>query len=324
MKLAIVCAYTALLFAASQAQIDNLHQPIQPPHPMPDVRNFQATLEWKSGAAIASFSDSMWNEDLAPMTGVSIWYRVNGGSTRHADLAGGSGIWSASLPGVGAGDSVAFFFDQTLKGMKAPIHVNTAWFGRRLSGSVPAAPAVPFASPREFDFGVRFRDRHEDEWRYDHFVKGYGDSTFLFVHVKDWGNRLEMTFKTLKRSYYDSFRIYDHWGISAGYDLVKKPVSVPECERAEPKGVTGIPDSTGSPADYDGFYSFHWTVEPVTYGQQLDFEWTNNILNAENLPQQYYSELLRYYVGVGPQPFQQHPYANAAGPLSLKIGRAHV
>jgi len=317
MQLIRVSVVLFLGFILSFGQSDILHQPIQPPHPLADVRNFSSSLEWKSGAAFATFAAPLWDEALSPMTGVSIWYRVNGGPTRTAAMEGSAGNYSARLTEVGQGDSVAYFFDQVLQGEKAPIHVNTAWFGRRLSSAEDATPAIPFAVPREFDFGVRFRDRHEDEWRYDHYVKGYGDSAFLFVHVKDFGNRLEMVFRTLKRSYYDSFRIYDHGGITPGYDLARKPASVPECERADPEGVTAIPDSTHTAADYDGYFSFHWTVEPVTYGQQLDFEWTNNILNADNQPQQYYSEHLRYYVGQGPQPYLQHPYANAAGPLSI-------
>lgn len=300
----------AFLSAGVRAQ-DEI-PPLQDPHPMPDVRNFVQSVEWKDGGAVASFSTARWNaapEPDAPMAGAVIHYRVNGGGTRSLALAGAEGRYRGTLPGVAASDSVAYYFVQELKGKAGPIRVNTSWFGRRMGRAAPDLPA-----PRTYTFASRFRDRHESEWLYDHYVQGYTDSTFFFVTIKDYGDRLDMTMETLKPSLFSTLSFYDFGGLTPGYDLTRLAAGS-ACQRMETKGVTGLPDL---PQDArGGFTRFKWLLEPVSFGQQFDFEFVWRIRNSRGEYQAYYTESIRYYAGHGFQPVNQHPFANANGPLSI-------
>jgi CxxC motif-containing protein (DUF1111 family) len=292
--------------------------PIQDPHPMPDVRQFTQSLLWKEGAAWASFASARWDaapEQDAKMTGVAIHYRVNGGATRTVRLAGSLGSYAAALPGIAATDSVAWFYVQELKGSIGPIRVNTSWFGRRLNRAPEDPSREPrLQEPRVFTFASRFRDRHEDEWLYDQYVAGYTDSTYFFVTVKDYGTKQEWTMETQKPSLFATMAFYDFGGLTPGYDLTRIPAGG-GCERFTTKGVTGIPEY---PEHADrGFTRFRWTLEPVVPGQQVGVEYVFRIRKPDGRYQAYYTENIRYYGGAGFQPAEQHPYANANGPLSI-------
>ena len=56
---------------------------------------------------------------------------------------------------------------------------------RRLARTAATLAGAPPAYPLRVEVAARFRDRHRNEWRYDHYVNGYDDGTTFTLSLVD-------------------------------------------------------------------------------------------------------------------------------------------
>ncbi|MEO0631432.1 MAG: hypothetical protein AAFY46_12030, partial [Planctomycetota bacterium] len=126
---------------------------------------------------------------LPAVTGVDLRYRVNGGPVQTGSLADlGTFIWGVSIPDAAEGDTIEYGFVTTV-GIEP---VDTAWFTRTLGEAAQPLPSEPI----ETVAALRFRDRHENEWRFDHYPQGYDVGRTFDLAITDHGHELDILLMT--------------------------------------------------------------------------------------------------------------------------------
>jgi len=267
-------------------------------------RGFAHRLELVDGAAVLTVTTGAASGPLTGTVGIDVHYRRGGGPLERAALTGAGGTWTATLPGV-AGERVSYYLTQRF----APntFHpaspgteptVDSAWFHRTLGEPVPAAPAGPLTVA----VAARFRDRHRNEWRYDHYVAGYDGGATFGLTIVDRGDALDITIAPDPDRHVGKVDLkwYDVFG------------TTPFC--GDPPALAGlaIPDP-GMARDGDVFRA---TIPGVVPGQLVDFELT--LTNLPGTVVTYYTEWFHYRVGTGRLGHHhQHPWAYAAGDAAV-------
>ena len=228
---------------------------------------------------------------VSPLPGVNsveLRYRVEDGPMQSASMSNlGGFIWGLQVPEASAGDRVSYSFISTV-GIEP---VDTAWFDRTLG---EAAPEIP-SDLIETNAGIRFRDRHENEWRFDHYPAGYDVGRTFDLKIIDHGYKLEFELTTSPEV------------PVAGVDIkwYNQSGEVGFCDR----NISAISKRMDVIGDV-----FTSTIDNLVHGQRVDIEFT--LLASQT----YYSEFIYYYMGDGRlQRETQHPFAFAAGDASIPV-----
>jgi CxxC motif-containing protein (DUF1111 family) len=297
-----------------------------------------------TGTTTVTFKPGPAGGGLSPTVGADIDYRVNGvpalQTATLASQAGGTFAWTTQS--LKAGDDLDFYFRQTvatqtlITGAGAPPPteplIDTMWFHQTIGQPRDPEPAYPLTAT----LAGRFRDRHPNEERYDHYVDTYFDGPVFSLSLSDYGDYVRATVTPVDTHVYGvDFKIYECFGagMSGG-----SPSPTPLCFTPPELSAAGVrmnptyPAGT-SAATSSGTYTVqvgggNATLHPgdatllsgqdLSYGQLVDFELTFVRQPGPMNNRTYYTEMFMYYVGSGRlQPKVQHPWAHAAGDESV-------
>jgi len=289
---------------------------------------------------------------LSPTIGVDINFRVNGAANlQTATLTGAAGgTFSWTTQDVKAGDELDFYFHQTVGvetlitgpttgagqccggGAPPPTTplIDTMWFHQTVGQAADPEPAYPITTT----LAGRFRDRHPNEERYDHYVDTYFNGPVFSLTLVDHGNYLTATVVPVDTHVYGvDFKTYECFGAGMAGGL---PSPTPLCftpPELSAEGVRMNPAPGTNTATSSGTYSVQVGGQPSTvapgqatlligndlaYGQLLDFEMTFVRQPGPMDNRTYYTEMFMYYIGSGRfEPKVQHPWAHAAGDESI-------
>ena len=259
---------------------------------------------------------------LSPTIGADLNYRVNGSATlQTAKLTASAGGFSWSTQEIKKGDELDFYFHQTvgvqtiITGGGAPPPstplIDTMWFHQTVGSAADPEPAYPLT----VKLAGRFRDRHPNEERFDHYVDTYFDGPVFSLTLIDHGDGFDVTVVPLDTHVYGvDFKYYECFGAGMSGAL---PSPTPLCFTPPELAAVGVRiNPTGATATSSGTYTTK--VDKLSYGQLVDFELTFVRQPGPMNNRTYYTEFFEYYVGSGRlQPKVQHPWAHAAGDLSV-------
>lgn len=253
--------------------------------PLPN-RGFQHDVVESGGAWSIEIETAAPQGPIPPVNAVDVRYRVNGGAFVDTPMTAlGDWRWKHNVAGLEAGDVLEYSFLETI-GVE---RVDTAWFTRTVGSEPPPLPDYPL----ETIAAARFRDRHENEWRFDHYVQGYEIGRTFDVRIVDHGNRLDVELSTTE-------------------DVPVNFVDMKWYSQSGPQGFCDRNIAMISVAMSKNGSTFSSSINGVVHGQRVDIEFT---LGAGQV---YYSEFLHYYVGDPRiQQERQHPFAYAAGDASV-------
>jgi CxxC motif-containing protein (DUF1111 family) len=309
------------------------------------ARGFDWTVALDAtGTTTVTFKPGPAGGGLSATAGADLNYRVNGvPALQTASLTSqGAGVFTWTTQSLKQGDDLDFYFHQTvatqtlITGNGAPPAteplIDTMWFHQTIGQPADPEPAYPLT----VSLAGRFRDRHPNEERFDHFVDTYFDGPIFSLTILDYGNYLRVTIVPLDTHVYGvDFKTYECFGAGMGGGL---PSPTPLCFTPPELSAEGVrinptyPSGTSS-ATSSGVYTVQVggqmsTVKPgdatlligqdLAYGQLLDFEDTFVRQPGPMNNRTYYTEMFMYYVGSGRfQPKVQHPWAHAAGDESI-------
>jgi CxxC motif-containing protein (DUF1111 family) len=234
------------------------------------------------------------------------------------------------------GDTIDYFFTQHWVGQPQsfygwiPSHqctntTDTKWFTYVMGTGFEPMPKWPLI----IEGSERYRNRHEDEWRFDHFSGNYFQSTALNYKLADWGDSLLVVLFPSEATNWSNGRFF---GMS-GYDTLCDHDTYADNQGSGDASIDGtgfmgpakIPyfgmtvepfQATWTNTTYPQIRWYVWMVRGLCYGQYIDYE----LSAARSLSdgQLYYSEPQRYYIGLGKISHKfQHPWANPAGDASI-------
>ncbi|MBO6514403.1 MAG: hypothetical protein JJ974_10605 [Phycisphaerales bacterium] len=255
---------------------------------LPHPRAFRHDVAQSNGEWAILMETGSPASPLPGVTGIEVRYRINDGEMQSALMSDlGSFIWGRTIPGLTEGDALSYSFVKTV-GIEP---VDTAWFERTVGEVAPPLPDFPI----ETIAALRFRDRHENEWRFDHYPAGYDIGRTFDLKITDHGNSLDFELTTAPEVPVNAVDI--KWYNQAG--------DVGFCDR----NISAI-----SVRMNGGGGVFNSTIDNLVPGQRVDVEFT--LLASQT----YYSEFIYYYVGDGRlQREYQHPLAYAAGDASIPV-----
>ncbi|HSZ83726.1 MAG TPA: di-heme oxidoredictase family protein [Polyangia bacterium] len=278
------------------------------------ARGFTWSVDSTGGMTTVTFTPGKPGNSLQPTIAVDLYYRVNGGSGQTATMTTTTGAtatgftWSSA--DLKTGDDLDFYFHTTVATQTIIVPspnpdgkplIDTMWFHQRIGSPADPEPAYPLT----VTLAGRFRDRHPNEERYDHYVDTYFAGPTFDLTFVDHGNALDVTIApqaTMDVQAVD-FKTYECFG--SGQDGAI-PAPTPLC--STPPALAAI----GVRATNQGGSVFTSHVDGLSYGQLLDFELT--FVRSRT----YYTEWFSYFVGSGKlQPKIQHPWATAAGSQSV-------
>lgn len=246
---------------------------------------------------------------LTETRAIEVHVRVDGGATRSAPMvAVGDASWSHEIDGLEAGQMVEYYFTRALgpntfhsASPGAEPTVDSAWFQRQLG-----APS-PVGRTHQLTVAARFRDRHFNEWRHDHYVAGYDEGATYTVAIADRGDAIDLTVTTDPAA--EVGKVDLKWYETFG--------ATPFCH--DPPALAGVAAPGGMQRDGQRFTH---TIAPITPGQLLDFELT--FTDRPDGQPTYYSEWFHYYAGTGVLGQRvQDPRAYAAGQAAVSDVSVH-
>jgi CxxC motif-containing protein (DUF1111 family) len=255
---------------------------------LPHSRAFRHDVADSNGDWAILFESGAPASPLPGVNSVDVRYRINNGELQSTSMTNlGGFIWGRTIPGAQPGDTVSYSFVQTV-GIEP---IDSAWFERTVGEAAPPLPDFPIVT----DAALRFRDRHENEWRFDHYPAGYDVGRTFDLVITDHGNRLDFELTTAP----------------------EVPVNAVDIKWYNQSGEVGFCDRNISAISQrmdGGGGSFTSSITNLVPGQRVDVEFT--ILASQT----YYSEFIYYYMGDGRlQREYQHPLAYAAGDASIPV-----
>ena len=179
--------------------------------------------------------------------------------------------------------------------------IDTMWFHQKIGAARDPEPAYPITAK----LAGRFRDRHPNEERYDHFVDTYFAGPTLDLTFVDHGNALDVTIAPQASMNVQAvdFKNYECTGSGQSGAI---PAPTPLCSTPPALACIGVR------ANAMGNSVWQAHVANLSYGQLVDFELT--FVRSRT----YYTEWFEYFVGSGRlQPKVQHPWAHAASYQSV-------
>ncbi len=286
------------------------------------ARGFNWNVSNDGSGTTVTFKPGAAGGGLSATIGVDLNYRVNAAAAMQTlKLGGAAGAFSATLPDVKMGDELDFYFRQTvavqtiITGNGAPPPttplLDTMWFHQTVGSAADPEPAYPLT----VKLAGRFRDRHPNEERFDHYVDTYFDGPIFSLTLIDHGDSFDVTVVPLDTHVYGvDFKYYECFGAGMSGAL---PSPTPLCFTPPELAAVGVRiNPTGASATSSGTYTT--SVGKLSYGQLVDFELTFVRQPGPMNNRTYYTEFFEYYVGSGRlQPKLQHPWAHAAGSQSI-------
>jgi CxxC motif-containing protein (DUF1111 family) len=244
--------------------------------------------------------------------GADLYYRINGGpQVQTASMMGGMMTgFATQIPGLKAGDDLDFYFHQTIAPQTIIVPspnpggkplVDSMWFHQRIGMPRDPEPAYPLT----VKWAGRFRDRHPNEERYDHYVDTYFNGPTFDLTFIDNGNALDVMIAPQASMQVQAvdFKNYECFGSGEGGAI---PAPTPLCSTPPALAAIGVRATAMGGSVWKGH------LDGLSYGQLVDFELT--FVRSRT----YYTEWFSYYVGSGRlQPKVMHPWATAAGPQSV-------
>ena len=260
---------------------------VTPPHP----RGFRHSLEITEGGVQVVFEAGAPNVAIPEIGSVALVYRVGAEELQRRELIRTNNyIFKTDLDDVSLGDSVEYFFQYQV-GIQ---NVDTTRFNRIIGDGPILEPEYPI----EVRSAARFRDRHANEWRFDHYVADYGGGKFYEMIITDHGRSLDIKV------------IPDEESQVSRMDFKYYTQNNPEtmCDR-HLTVQNLIMEKNGN--------EFTSRVSDASFGQIIDFEFTFVELQCcDGIT--YYSDFHYYHVGSGEMGTRtSNPRAYAAGDLSV-------
>ena len=233
------------------------------------------------------------------------------------------------------GDTIDYFFTQKWIGNPQnfygwiPPHqcrnaTDTKWFTYVMGKGFEQKPAWPI----KVEGSSRFRNRHENEWRFDSYAGNYFVNTGFDYKFIDWGDSLLVFYFPNEPTNWANGRFF---GMS-GYELLCDHDTYADNrgsgDNVPPGGVFDGPTNvaglgmTENPFQKDwtakgyNLKWYVWMIRNLSYGQYIDFELSADRTLADG--QLFYSEPQRYYTGLGRIDNKfQHPWAKPAAEASV-------
>ncbi|MEO0796915.1 MAG: di-heme oxidoredictase family protein [Verrucomicrobiota bacterium] len=211
--------------------------------------------------------------DIRLKTGVDpeeiiVTYSINEGSTPAGKMTKSGDEWSYQIS-ASEGDTLEYWFES-----RTPGHIRSPRFERVIGSAQPAdiEPDVIIAAGR-------FRDRHENELRFDPYVDNYFDRSYFGLVLLDYGNSIDVTFDPAEPMNFVDIKLFDQ-------------LTTPHEER----GIDVRADYDEAHRMFEVDDKFYWRVEPLDLGQFVDMEFT---LQRTRTGQQYYTAIFRMFQGAG-------------------------
>ena len=276
------------------------------------ARGFTWNVDSTGGMTTVTFTPGKPGNSLQPTTAVDLYYRINGGpATQMASMMGATATgftWSTTA--LNAGDDLDFYFHTTVAPQTIIVPspnpggqplIDTMWFHQRIGQPRDLEPAYPFT----VKYAGRFRDRHPNEERYDHYVDTYFAGPTFDLTFTDYGNALDVLIAPQASMDVQAVDFKNFECFGSGQDGAV-PAPTPLCSTPPALAAIGVRATAMGNSVWKGH------IDNLAYGQLLDFELT--FVRSRT----YYTEWFSYFVGSGHlQPKIQHPWATAAGVQSV-------
>ncbi|MGE9297178.1 MAG: di-heme oxidoredictase family protein, partial [Puniceicoccales bacterium] len=195
-------------------------------------------------------------------------YQRNDGNRGAYQMTKNGDEWQYSFTAED-GDEITYAFHSV-----DPNHVRSADFFRTI-GEARAdreEPLIILAAGR-------FRDRHENELRFDSFVENYFDFSYFGLTIHDYGDAVDVVFDPAEPMNFVDIKLFDR--------DTRPHEERPLGERADfAQAIRMFP--------VDG--KFYWRADNLEPGQFVDLEFT---LQRTRTGQQYYTAIFRFYLGDG-------------------------
>jgi hypothetical protein len=263
----------------------------------PPIRGFNHELSEEKGGIRATFEASPGDGNIPPTGSVTLRYRLDGGDLqdRSMDPIGG-GVFTTFIAEAGPGAAIEYWFAQRIG--EQPI--DSILFERTV-GEAPEEILFPIVSRT----AGRFRDRHPNEWRFDHYVENYAGGKSFEIVVTDHGNSLDVLVVTQE--------IGGPERVDFKYYIQNNPQAM--CDRpltAINLVMDLVPGTTNR---------FEKNIPDITPGQIIEFDFTHlGVPNPEGGTFQYYTEYFYYHAGTGRfGTAHANPRATAAGDASVPL-----
>jgi CxxC motif-containing protein (DUF1111 family) len=262
----------------------------------PPPRGFEHDLIDGDAALRVEFETNPGSDNIPPTSAVVLRYRIDDGDllSRNMD-SDGTGSFTTDIDGAIEGSWFEYWFEQQI-GLQP---VESVLFKRRVGDPVPDPPVFPLVAQT----AGRFRDRHPNEWRFDHYVENYQGGKIFEIEITDLGHSLDLVVVT------DALGGPER--IDIGYFIQSGPGEM--CER--PLAVNNLvmePDPIQP-------HIFRQRIPDVTVGQIVEFDLTHiGVPNPSGDTFQYYTDFFHYLVGVGRfGTARSNPRAHAGGRSSI-------
>jgi CxxC motif-containing protein (DUF1111 family) len=274
------------------------------------ARGFDWNVSLDAAGATVTFKPGKAGGGLASTIAVDLNYRLNDAPelVTAPMTDAGDGTFVLQTTKLRRGDGVDLYFHQTVAAQTLIVPgpggqplIDTMWFHQIVGEAREPEPAYPLT----VKLAGRFRDRHPNEERYDHYVDTYFAGPTFDLTLVDHGDAVDVTIAPQASMNVQAvdFKNYECFGSGMGGAI---PSPTPLC--ATPPALAAV----GVRATNMGSSVFTTRVDRLSYGQLLDFELT--FVRSRT----YYTEWFQYFVGSGRlQPKVQHPWAHAAGDQSV-------
>jgi len=218
-----------------------------------------------------------------------VHYSVNGGPEQAQPMTQAGDEWRYAFPAT-EGDQIAYAFHSV-----DPNHIRSRTFTRRVGEPQPERE-----EPQIILAAGRFRDRHENERRFDPFVENYFDRSYFGLTLYDYGDGVDVAFDPAEPMNFVDIKLFDR-------------LTTPHEER----GLEVRADYAQAHRMFPVGDQFFWRVDPVEPGQFVDLEFT---LQRTRTGQQYYTAIFRFYVGEGAlTPRIEDPAAHSGGATTVDV-----
>ncbi|WP_309385923.1 di-heme oxidoredictase family protein [Cerasicoccus frondis] len=199
---------------------------------------------------------------------IIVSYQLNGGGEQSYFMTLDGDEWAYTLS-ASEGDQLVYSFYSI-----DPNHIRSTTFSRVVGSTQPEED-----EPLEIIAAGRFRDRHENESRFNSYVDNYFDASYFGLQLLDYGTGVDVVVTPSDEVNFVDLKLYDR---------NETPHEERELEeRADYEQAIRM-------FEVDGQY--FWRIEPVEPGNFVDLEFT---LQRTSSGQQYYTAIFRFYVGDG-------------------------
>lgn len=138
--------------------------------------------------------------DLGPST---VSWRLGEGPEQSMQLQRDGPIWRADFAAT-PGQTLTYSFFLAMPGRTSTLYLRSV-----THEVVVGAPPAQGPAPLVVDTAGRFRDRHENERRFDPFIEGYFEASTFAVRVLDFGHALDVTVAVEDDTEFVDIKLFD-------------------------------------------------------------------------------------------------------------------